>query len=280
MAEIIDVTYTASDSTVFHLQAEKLTRIKTANFHNWTYEPETMDRRFGGRVIGWKKFPAAYQTQLYFGGAIEDRKELIDRFHTKIERDIRALKPGRVQWLNWYIDCYIRSSSTYPDDSGYTVNDIEIYVPHPFWIKARDYSFARQERDPASEEWLDYPIGYEYDYTPEPVGTGTIVNESPGGADFKIVFYGPVVAPEVIIDGIRRAVDVVADEGDNVVIDSRDRTVILNRENGDKMNAFGYRSKDQPIFTEIPEGPSQLSWSGTFAFDLTIYEERSEPSWT
>lgn len=281
MAEIVNVSYTASDGTVIPFQMDKLTRIKTANFHNWSYEPQILERRYGGRVIRFGKSAASYYTTLYFGGSTEGRKTRIDDFHTAIERDIRSTSAGRLTWGDWYIECFIRSSSTYPDEwNDYTVNEVEIYAPYPFWLNEQTQSFAVQEFDPESYEWLDYDYGFDYDYSPDPVGEGQVVIDAPGSSEFRLVFYGPVNMPTVTIAGIRRSVDVGLDEGEYLTIDSRKKTVIITRANGDTVNAFNYRSKEASIFTPIPSGTSSIVWSGKFGFDLTVYKERSEPAWT
>lgn len=281
MAEIVNVTYKTADGTEWPLQMEKLVRIKSANFHNWIYEPETLARRYGVRVMRFGKTAAAYITTLYFGGSIEDRKTRIDDFHTAIEKDLRAGTPGRLTWLDWYIDCFIRTSSTYPDQkTDYTVNDVEVYVPYPFWIKPRTVSFERQEYDPDAYDWLDYPYDYAFDYSPEPAGEGQIVNDATGPAEFKLIYYGPIADPRATIAGIPRGVSVILEEDDYLTIDSRQKTVILQKANGDTINAFNYRDKGQSIFTPIPIGGSQILWPGTFGFDLTIYRERSEPAWS
>lgn len=280
MAEIVNVTYTASDGTIIPFQMQKLTRIKKANYHNWTFSPETIEKRYGVRVIRFGKSAAAYSTTLYFGGSVEDRKTRIDAFHTKIEHDIRSAQSGRLTWGDWYIDCFIRSSSTYPGDrADYTVNEVEIYAPYPFWIKPKDYSFYKREIDPSSYTFLDYPIGYEYDYTPDPAGEGTIVNDSPGAAEFKLIIYGPIVSPSVTIAGIPRRVFTGVSEGEYLTIDSRAKTIILQRQT-DAINVFGLRDKGVQIFEPIPDGGSEVIWSGDFGFDLTLYRERSEPAWT
>jgi hypothetical protein len=37
------------------------------------------------------------------------------------------------------------------------------------------------------------------------------------------------------------------------------------------------RNKAESVFEQIPAKSLSLSWPGTFGFDLTLYEERSEP---
>lgn len=282
MAEIIQVTYRAADGTVWPLQMDKLIRIKTANFHNWTFNPETMMRKFGVRVLYFGKEAAAYQTSVYFGGAIAGRKTRIDSFHTEIERDVRNTTPGRLTWGSWYVNCFIRSSSTYPDpQSGYTVNDIEIYVPYPFWISPRTYNFYPETGEETQSTWLDYEYGYEYDYTPRSAGSGEIRNTAPGSARFKMVFYGPAINPYVYIGQTRYMVNISLAEGELLEIDSMNQTVTKILQGGERINAFNNREKgDTSIFEPIPVGRSSVIWPASVGLELTVYQERSEPAWS
>ena len=49
--------------------------------------------------------------------------------------------------------------------------------------------------------------------------------------------------------------------------------------NGERESVFNNRAKKKSIFKKVPPGRQEIVWSGTFDFDLLIYEERSEPKW-
>ena len=284
MAEIVSVVYTASDGTTWPFQMEKLIRIKKANFHNWTYNPNTRKRRFGVRVLNFGKAPAAYQTTLYFGGSVEYRKKTIDDFHTVCERDIRKNIPGRLTWGNYYIDCFIRSSSTYPEEHNeWTINDVEIYCPYPFWIEPAIFEFykAGDTEDSAQSSWLDYDYGYDYDYSPREAGAGYVINNAPGDANFRITFFGAAINPYVYIGDTKYAVNVTLSEGEYLTIDSMDQKVLRHLQGGATVNAFNDREKGETsIFTPIPVGRTNVIWPAQFGVEIMIYQERSEPAWT
>lgn len=276
----IPVTYTDARGTDWDLQVADVL-IRSANFHSWEFEAEAIDRRNGVRVSRFRRAAANYETIIYFGGSSYSRRARIDAFHSAIERDVRERTPGRLTWRDWYLDCYIISSSTHPEqDTNYTANDVTLYAPYPFWIKPETISFEAQEYDPSQSTWLDYDYGYDYDYTPDPVGVSQIVVDTPGSSDFRLVMFGPVAPPAVKIGGIWRSADVALDTDDYLTIDSRAKTVIITRSNGDIVNAFNYRNKAESIFTPLPVGTSEIIWSGEFGFDLTVFKERSEPAWT
>lgn len=280
MAEIVNVTYTASDGTVIPFQAEPFTRIKTANYHNWSFDPQTIDRRYGVRVLRFGKQAAAYQARLYFGGSISERKSRIDAFHTEIERDVRNNRAGRLTWGGYYIECFIRSSSTYPE-GYYTANDIEVYAPYPFWIEPAEYHFFPKDDTEETYPWLDYSYGYDYDYTPNTDGISYVMSNAPSDSQFRLIFFGAAVDPYVYIGGTRYGMNTTLSAGEYIVIDSLASTVLRHTSSGAVLNAFNDRDKTgESIFTPIPAGRSDIFWSGNFGIDLIIYQERSEPAWT
>ena len=301
MAEIINVTYTSSGNVTFPLQMEKLVRIKNANFHKWAFRADVLKRRYGERVIRWGKDAASYTTTLYIGGPIEDRKELLEELHREFERDLRKGTPGRLTWGGNYIDCFVDASSTYPETSGfyYTVNEIDIYCPYPFWIEPKEYEFRVTESDAAvigtaivgtaviSEEnadeaknFLDYPHGYEYDYSSDQSGVQNVINDSPGAAPFKMVIYGPAVNPYFYIGDQLYIVYTSVLDGEYLTIDTLEKKVYRTTIGGTRINEFNNRGKNTSIFDPIPEGANKVIWPATFGMSLTLLKERSEPVWS
>lgn len=98
--------------------------------------------------------------------------------------------------------------------------------------------------------------------------------------NFTLVIYGPVANPQVIIGDKSYLVNIVLEQGERLEIDSRTRTVTKVSKNGEKVNAFHNREKGKTFFKKIPPGRQKVVWSGKFDWDLTIYEERSEPRWS
>jgi hypothetical protein len=48
---------------------------------------------------------------------------------------------------------------------------------------------------------------------------------------------------------------------------------------GATLNLFDYRDKDNDIFAYIEPGENIVVYTGDFTFDITIVEQRSEPTW-
>ena len=74
-------------------------------------------------------------------------------------------------------------------------------------------------------------------------------------------------------------VNIVLESGERLEIDSRTETITKVMAFGEKVNAFHNREKGKTFFVRIPPGRQNVSWTGKFGWDLTIYEERSEPKW-
>ena len=68
--------------------------------------------------------------------------------------------------------------------------------------------------------------------------------------------------------------------GETLLIDSTTKKIVLTKADGSKENWFDKRNRESYIFEEIPPGEHAVIWNGTFGFDLTIIEKRSEPKWT
>ena len=106
-----------------------------------------------------------------------------------------------------------------------------------------------------------------------------LVNESPYDTQFRMSIYGPVREPLVMINGCRYYVNVLLEENEYLEINSRVGTIYKTLNDGTKENCFHLREMDNAVFTPISPGRNRVSWSGEYRFDLTIFEERSEPKW-
>lgn len=126
---------------------------------------------------------------------------------------------------------------------------------------------------------VGYPHGYPFDYGSDTVAQ-TIVNGGIVASSFRLTINGPCIDPAVSIAGHVYQVNTTVAEGQYLLIDSAAKTVTLQANDGTQTNVFNARNKDSYIFQEIPAGVNIVSWTGDFAFEVTLLEERSEPKWT
>lgn len=269
------LTYKSSNGTVWDLKG-KLTRARTFNAHTHTWNPQAISAAIGERVYGFQKEPQVYDMQLAIMGGLDERRRHLNQLHEAFDADIFSMTPGRITHGMLHIDCYITYTETFAEGSR-TENTIQIYCPYPMWEAEHKYSF---EPGRAHEyEYLDYEYDYSYDYGAELLGFGAVKNPGAGPANYELVIYGPVTDPVIVLDNRKIGIVGSLGAGEKCVIKSRDKTVVKYRPNGQEINMFNARLKEESIFDKLAPGTHTLIWTGHFAFDLTVIEERSEPPW-
>lgn len=266
--------YKSSNGNLFDLKVGNI-RTRTANFHDFEWIPRGHEQRFGEKVYRFDKDPVVYSATMSVFGSLDRRKEVLNLLHGSFEADIHNMKPGRITHGAFYIDCYITFSST-GYENPFTNNTINIYCPYPFWIRDNRYRFEVVQDD-TPYEYLDYPYDYNYDFSRVLIGHGVANNPGSGGADFTLTIYENTTQPFIKIDGVRIGAMVSVGEGERLVIDTKTKTVY--KYGTEAVNCFNSRYKDVSIFEKLAPGDHEIIWSGKFAFDLDIHEERSEPFW-
>lgn len=271
--------YVASSGNEYNLKGDSI-RTLTANYHKWNWGAEGTTLQFGMRVAHFTRAAAAYETTLLFYGSRAAVKKTIEDLHEDFELDVRNQTPGRIYWGDYYIECFISDSSTEPGENNVNPrNTVKMLCPHPFWIRESARSFMPQEA-PAGETFLDYDYGYNYDYFYGNPGIAIWQSDFPFASEFRMTIFGPVSNPRVLVNGYPYQVNDTLNAGEYLVIDSLANTVIKVLPNGQQVNDFDLRDKVNSVFEQIPGGNLTLNWSGAFGFDLTLYQERSEPRWT
>ena len=271
------LTYTNSKGDTFDLLSNGL-RVKDGNFHNYAWQPQTVSALLGESVKGFGKKALHYSTTLAFRGSDQQRRADLNAFRAATETDIISMTPGKLQWQEDYIQCYIVASSTYPSDDTptMTLDEVDIYAPYPFWFRDVKKSFFGQT---ASGTFLDYPYDYDYDYYQGVIGYDIFISGHYAPSEFTMMIYGAAVNPMITIGGQVYGIYDTLAAGDYAEIDSRSHTVTKYASGGTKTNIFDLRTKAASIFNRMPAGDFGVSWSGAFGFDIILHEERSEPEW-
>lgn len=207
-----------------------------------------------------------------------------NRLFELCEKDVLAVKHGRLVIGDYYLKCFITGSSKsdYLIHKGYVKLKLTVVTDYPRWIKETTTSFrssASSAVGEGSKRNLDFNADFPYDYASELHGK-TLNNTGFAGTNFRMIIYGACVDPTVYIAGHRYRVDGVVEAGEYLTIDSIQKTVMLTKQNGETVNYFNYRDRDSYIFEKIPAGNHSVSWDGRFGFDMVLIEERSEPKWT
>lgn len=198
------------------------------------------------------------------------------------ETDISVIIPGKIFVGDYYTNGYITASAkgNYMITKRLCEIDLTLTSDNPAWYKETKHTFVSGESSTVGVgEGTDYPYDYQYDYALSMTGK-RIASDAVGGSAFRLLIYGEVTDPVVVIGGHVYSVNGQVKAGEMLLIDSLSKTITLTTALGNKINWFDKRNRESYIFEPIPAGMQSVNWSGNFGFDLTVIEERSEPRWT
>lgn len=204
--------------------------------------------------------------------------DLIDAFNDITSKDTNTT--GKLWTDNGeYIDCQIYSVAHSDWNIARNVTlTCRMRVDKPMWQRPKDYSF-----EPVSEfeyDWLDYPYDFEYDFKATLPGFQTVENTGTEPCAYILTIYGSSTAPVVWFNGLNRVgASVTLGSAEKLIVNTQSKTVI-KVSNGQEISVFDKRFKDAvSMFEPLPVGVTSLQWSGLFAFDVTLLEERRSPRW-
>lgn len=265
--------YKSSNGNSYDLKVGHL-RMRTADFHTYGWEPQAVQQQYGESVYRFDKPAITYSAQFSVFGTLDEQRTYLNLLHAAFDHDIINNTPGKIVHGEYEIECYITMSNTY-FERPFIYNEISIYCPNPFWVKTKLYELRYSDND--TYKYLDYPYGYNYDYKAKLPGYAMIANLGEAPAPFRLIIYGSVVNPYIVIDDTEIGVNTMIGSAERVEISSQDKTVILYGKT--QRNLFNSRTKGKSIFEKITSGEHRIIWNGTFNADLILYEERSEPLW-
>ena len=198
------------------------------------------------------------------------------------ERDVLSNKPGKLFVDEEYLLCNICKSvktDFYPG-AGFLVNNFVLVSETGNWIKESHHIYSARSQGivDSGDAYMDYPYDHSYDYA-SAILAYTADNQGFSEADFKMTIMGPCSTPKITIAGHIYKVDTELSSGEMLVIDSAEHKIYKVMVNGEKVNQYHLRDRESYVFQKIPAGNSNVTWDGSFAFELTLYEGRSEPRW-
>ena len=196
------------------------------------------------------------------------------------DTDIEAMIPGKVFVGDYYTHGYISASakSEYLINKQYCRINLTLTSDDPTWYREQQFRFMPTPSTDVGEGF-DYPYGYPYDYSTKSKTTQNIECNSTSGNAIRITVYGPVSNPSIKIGGHEYSINGTVGSGETLLIDSLTKKITLSSQTGQELNWFDRRNRDSYIFEPIPSGYHTVSWDGSFGFDLTVIEKRSEPRW-
>lgn len=206
--------------------------------------------------------------------------QIKNRLFEVTEKDVLAFKHGKIIIGDYYLKCYVKGSkkSNYLMGKGHLEISLEVVTDFPQWTKETTSLFVPGASTSGGKN-KDYPHDYQYDYANSMIQQ-KLNNTSFTDVEFEMRIYGSCINPSLAIGGHVYNVEAELLTGEYLVINSRTKKIYKVKTNGEQVNQFNLRNRDSYVFEKIPVGNSEVSWNGMFRFEITLFEERSEPKWT
>ncbi len=245
------------------------------DLRNFSWVVDTMNDKISGfsKGIVSKTIPIIIKCNSKAEG-LAMRDHLFEVF----EKDIIAKQYGKIVVGDYYLRCFVTDSSKsgYLTSAEYMELELVIQTDLPNWAREITTNFLTTSTD---EGFLDFPYDFPYDFK-NGLSVGEVYNAGLISTDFKITIYGVVVNPVIYIGNHEYSVNVEVAKGEYLTIDSVQKTIILTKNNGTKVNCFNLRNRSSYIFQKIPSGVSTVATGDVdFSFSITLLEDRSEPRW-
>lgn len=246
--------------------------------NEWSYETPNI----GNKIVSFnKKMQTKEATVSIFADEEKQYSSIVDNMLSIMERDIYEVSPGKLFVNGCYLSCYVikRDYEEYEEGFGTTDLKFKVIAEDGSWIEESTTSFGKITNQIYSNDGFDYPYDYKFDYV-NSLANQILENPSYAPADFEMIIYGSCSNPTVSIGNNTYVVNDSLITGEYLRINSSKRTIIKKKNNGEEVNGFYLRGRDEWIFEKVPAGNNAVAWSGGFGFDITLFAERSEPKWT
>lgn len=210
----------------------------------------------------------------------DEAKRMKNRLFEVFEKDVLAEKYGRIVVGDYYLKCYVvdSSKSEYLLNECFMAIDLKIQTDLPNWVRDTSYKIRMTESN-EGKEFLDYPHGTPFDYMVS-LGISEVNNPAVIASDWSMMIYGATVNPSIIIGNHEYSFNISIGNSEYLTVDSKAKTIVLTKVNGEKINCFNSRNKDAYVFEKIPPGINVVASANEgIKFDITLFEERSEPEW-
>ncbi len=250
-------------------------------FHDWEYDYDVQMNE----VVHMEPLAREFSMKsLVSRGTLEARNRMFE----VLGADPAANVDGTLEAAGgWRLRCRVCRSEKdrWWADEAYMRDDLTFVAANPVWTRESLTSFGIvEDEDEQAEEGKGYPYGFPYDYRTSRRTANTVTSEF-GECDFLLRVYGPCIDPYVIVGGNRHECAVSLAAGQKLEIDTRAKSATVVYEGGATSNAYpllvtGSVDSGHYPFRKARAGENAVSWPGTFAFDIVLYDERSEPAWT
>lgn len=193
------------------------------------------------------------------------------------EKDVLAKQHGTLQIGGYKLQCFIQESkkSQFLESKRHMEVQLTVLTDKPYWLKENIFRFRKTTN---TNVYLDYPHDMPFDYK-NSLALMDFVNTNFTASNFKIIIYGAVENPRLLINSHVYEVETTLVANETLTINSFTKTIEQVSVGGTHYNKFNSRNKDSYIFEKIASGKCAVLPSEKFDFDIIIYEERGEPKW-
>lgn len=271
---MISVTYISSAGKKYELNTKDGVLHKKLPYRSWSWNVNGTKLDQGVRVSGFTRAAAQYKSELLLFGTKEEQEKLINDLHDDFEGDLRRNQTAKIIIGDQYLNCYITSvNARY--NKGCTTDSIQIYAPYPYW--RQEQKITLEASNITGGDFLDFPFDFSFDFTAPVTGEKIVKSDFPFTSEFQMVIYGLAVNPRIVINGYPYVLYATVPAGAYVVVDSRQKSVMMYNADGTRTDLFNFRNKADSIFQKIPAGNLNISWGASYGVDITVFRERSEP---
>lgn len=208
--------------------------------------------------------------------------EKADLLRHLADRDVANSTPGTLRVGDWFQRAYITACEPDTIFGDYHTADLTAVLLDGAWSRESTISFGTVAEPGGAG--LDLPYDLPYDLgAPRPMRT--IDAGSWGECPAKLEIHGPCESPSLRIGGNLYSVDCIVPTRGTLTIDGIAKTAIVTDGYGTATDVFKSAMRGTGkgggsyAFQPVPAGRSTVEWDGTFAFDLTLYEQEGEPPW-
>jgi hypothetical protein len=252
--------------------------LNSSELRDYAWNYEAINNRISRfyRSIRSRKIPLIVKCN-----SLQNATQVKNKLLELAEADVYALLPGKVYINGYYTTGYITASTKkdYLINPQYCRIELTLTSAEPAWYTEKTHVFStKADSTSIIGAGADYPYDYPYDYAVF-IKNKQIVCDSVVSNKFKIRIYGEATDPTITIADHQYMVNGMIKAGESLLIDGLNKTITLTTAQGNQINWFNKRNRASYIFEPIQPGINDVRYNGSFNFDLTIVEERSEPKW-
>lgn len=193
------------------------------------------------------------------------------------EPDVLSNTPGRLYFGDQYTTGYL-ISSTKPGllEPYLTQLNLVFLTDIPAWVSEDIIVLPTYSGN--TTEGFTFPFHFPVTFMAS-LGAIRLLNDHYAPTPAVIKLYGPTEDPQIAVNSHIYKVNGALNDFERFEIDQRNKKVWKITQSGERINAFAHRGKIYSVFEPIPSGESIVFHNGTFAAEIKLLKERSEPQW-